>query len=321
MKLFPLIASAAAVFSTAISAQPVSWPSDKPVRIVVPYAAGGTADTLGRQLASQLQASLKQNFLVENRTGGGGLIGARFVSQSAPDGYTLAVSGGGSHVISPLLAGKGLETLSESTPIAMIGGLPSVLLVNPSSGVRSISELVVKVQGMPDGLTWGSPGAGTSSHLAGEILFQARKVKHTHIPYQGGTPALQNLMGNHILAAIVNLPAVVPHIKSGRVIALAVTSEVRVSGVPEVPSFGEEGLPNCDTWYGIAGPAAMPGPLVERINAEVRRALNTESLQKRLAVEYVQPRDMDVQGFSRHVRIEFERWMPHVQMLNAKAKQ
>ena len=317
MKILSLVTAAITLISTASTAQTVDWPSRKPVRIVVPFAAGGTADAVGRLVATQLQANLQQSFIVENRAGGGGAVGARQVSQSVPDGYTLVLAGGASHVIVPLLNGKGVETLSDATPIAMIGSLPSVLLVTPAIGVKGVKELIAKVQTLPEGLSWGSPGAGTSGHLAGEMFFRSLKLKQTHVSYQGGAPALNNLLGGHIHAAVMNLPAVVPHIKAGKITALLVTSEKRLPGLPDVPSFVEEGLPASDTWYGIAGPAAMPAPLVEKINNEVRQVLKADAVQKRLALEYFQPMDFDAERSTRYIKNDFERWGPLVQVISA----
>lgn len=295
---------------------PHDWPT-KPVRVVVPYAPGGTADTLGRLISQHLQAAYKQSFVVDNRGGGGGTIGSAQVVKAAPDGYTLVVSGIGSHVIAPVKI-KAFDPMGDFTHIAMLGGPPTVLVVHPSVPANNLKEFLTSVQSNKDGLSWGSPGQGTHGHLIGELFAQQTKIKQTHISYKGASPAIADLLGGQIPAAFVTLTSANSSMQAGKIKALAVTSAERLPDLPDVPTFTELGYPglNARTWFSLSGPAGMPAELVNAINAEVRRGLKTPALQKQLALEGIETDDWDPATFTRFMRSEIDRWAPLVQSLD-----
>jgi tripartite-type tricarboxylate transporter receptor subunit TctC len=304
-----------AAFSLSALAQAsvADWPS-KPVRIVVPFSAGGSSDTLGRNIAQQLQNSLKQSFVVENKGGGGGTIGSALVSKSAPDGYTLVVSGIASHVIA-LAKNKPFDPIADFTHIALMGGPPLVLVAHPSFPANNLQEFVAYAQRAKDGLSWGSSGQGTHAHLIGEVFAKEAKYNQTHISYKGAGPAISDLLGNQIPVAVVTLTAANSFIASGRLKAFAVTATARMADLPNLPTFSELGYPNlvATTWFGVSGPPGMPAALVEKINAEIRKGLKTEAMQKMMANEGIQSQDWDAATFTRFMRSETDRWMPIVQ--------
>ena len=310
-----MMATLASVFSIGVLAQgpAADWPQ-KPVKIVVPFAAGGSSDTLGRGIAQQLQAALKQGFVVENRGGGGGTIGSAQVSKSAPDGYTLVVSGIASHVIA-LAENKAFDPMADFTHIALLGGPPLILVAHTSVPANNLKEFVAWAQKAKDGLSWGSSGVGTHAQLIGEVFAKQARYKHTHVGYKGAGPAITDLLGNQIPAAFVTYTAANSFVASGKLKAFAVTATRRLAELPDVPTFSEQGYPDlvATTWFGISGPPNMPPALVERINAEIRKGIKSDAMQKMMAQEGIQTQDWDAATFSRYVRSESDRWLPVVQ--------
>ena len=197
-----------------------------------------------------------------------------------------------------------------------------MLVVNSSFGVNNLSEFATKAKGLPEGVTWGSPGLGSQSYLSAELLFGEMKLKNTHIPYEGGARALSDLLGGQINAAVLNLTSAVPHIKAGTIKALGITADKRLPAFPEIPTFVEEGFPQVDTgsWYGLVGPRGMPRPLVDTINTEVRKVLALEEMRKQLALQFIEPQDWDVDTFDTFFKGQFDRWGPVVKATGA-AKQ
>lgn len=317
-----MAATLAVIFSAGVQAQApaADWPH-KPVKIVVPFAAGGSSDTLGRGIALQLTNALKQSFVIENKGGGGGTIGSAQVAKSAPDGYTLVVSGIASHVIA-LAENKAFDPLADFSHIALLGGPPLVLVAHPSFPANNLQELVAYAQKTKEGLNWGSSGQGTHAQLIGEVFAQKAKYKHTHVGYKGAGPAINDLLGNQIPVAFVTLTAANAFVASGRLKAFAVTSSRRMPDLPNVPTFSEQGYPDlvATTWFGLSGPPGMAPALVEKINAEVRKALKTEAMQKMMANEGIQSQDWDAATFTRYMRSETDRWIPVVQSVQSVQK-
>ncbi len=310
-----LAAAMAGTFSLATWAQPATtdWPQ-KPVKIVVPFAAGGSSDTLGRGIALQLQNALKQSFVIDNRGGGGGTIGSAQVSKAPPDGYTLVVSGIASHVIA-LAENKAFDPIADFSHIALLGGPPLILVAHPSFPANNLQEFVAYAQKAKDGLSWGSSGQGTHAQLIGEVFAKQAKYKHTHVGYKGAGPAINDLLGNQIPVAFVTFTAANAFVNSGKLKAFAVTSTRRMPDMPNVPTFSEAGYPDlvATTWFGVSGPPGMPPAMVERINAEIRKGLKTDSMQKMMAQEGIQSQDWDAATFTRFMRSETDRWIPLVQ--------
>ncbi len=252
-----------------------AWPA-KPVRIIVPLPPGGTADTLGRLVAQRLSESLKESFVIENRPGAGGVIGSDFVAKAAPDGYTLVVSSVASHCVAPALSRNfPFDPVRDFTHIALFGGPPGVLVVNPSLPARDLREFIAYAKAQGGKLAYGSPGNGTQGHLIAEQLKQIAGFQMTHVPYKGAALAVADLIAGHLPVTSTTLTTAATQIKAGKARALAVSSMKRVPDFPDVPTFKELGYPDLTAtiWFSLSGPAGMPADIVSRLNAEVRRIL------------------------------------------------
>jgi tripartite-type tricarboxylate transporter receptor subunit TctC len=297
------------------------WPQ-KPIRLVVPYAPGGSADTLGRMIAKHLGEAFKQPVVVENKAGAGGLIGSQLVAKSAPDGYILVISGIGSHVIAPVEAANAFDPMKDFTHIALLGGPPIAMVVNAEQPIQDFKGFISYVSQQPKGLSWASPGQGTHGYLTGETFRRAAKLDMVHISYKGAGPAVADLIANQIPAGFMTLSSANAHVDSGKLRLLAVTAPRRLPEYPNVPTFAELGYPALTgtTWFSISGPPGMPPAIVDRINAEVRRGLQTPAAMKQMALEIMVTADYDAAGFTRFVAAEIERWAPAARALSAKAK-
>lgn len=293
------------------------WPQ-KPVKVTVPYAPGGSADLLGRTISDHLGKTLKQSFFVENRAGAGGTIGSQVVAKSPADGYSLVVSGIGSHVIAPASStAVGFHPLKDFTHIAPLGGPPTVLVVNADVPVRDLGGLLTYVPAQKNGLSWGSPGQGTHGHLIGELFTATTKLNMVHISYKGAAPAMVDLVGGQIQAGFVTLSSANAHMKSGKVRALAVTAAKRLKDYPDVPTFAELGYPQltATTWFAISGPAGMPAAVTEKLNAEIRKGLQSAEVQKVYALEGIETQDLSTEKFSAFFKAEIDKWTPLIQSL------
>jgi len=297
----------------ATSAAQPSWPQ-KPVRILVPYVAGGTADMLGRLVANHLSNAFGQPFVVENKGGAAGLIGSQQVARSAPDGYTLVVSGLGSHVVAPVNGQNSFDPMKDFTHIAFLGGPPTVLAVNVSTPVKNAKEFISYVKTMPNGLSWGSPGIGTHGHLIGELFRTDAKLDMIHISYKGAAPPVADLLGNQTQAVFVTLSSAGAHIKAGKLRGIAVTAENRLDDFPDIPTFAESGFPKLTamSWFSLSGPAGMPASIVNRLNTEVQKALALPDVREKLAKQGIQTRAMDAAAFTKLFASEIEFWTPYV---------
>ena len=302
-------------------AQPVDWPQ-KPIRIVVPYAPGGSADTLGRLIAKHLGDAFRQTVVVENKGGAGGIIGSALTAKSAPDGYTLVVSGIGSHVIAPVDQPAGFDPLKDFSHIAMLAGPPLALVVNAELPVKDFKAFVAYIQADPKGLSWGSPGQGTHGHLTGELFRTQAKLNMVHISYKGAGPAVADLIANQIPAAFMTLSSANAHVQSGKLRLLALSSPKRLPEYPGVPTLAEVGYPGLTgiTWFALSGPAGMPAALVEKINAEVRRGMQTAAAKAQMQAESMETLDLDPAAFTRYVAGEIERWTPAVRPVEKAGK-
>jgi len=298
-----------------------AWPS-KPVRVVVPFAPGGTADTLGRLVAHKLGETLKENFVIENRGGAGGVVGSDLVAKAAPDGYTLVVSGVASHCIAPAMSKNfPFDPLRDFTHIALFGGPPGVLVINPSLPARDLKEFIAYARAENGKLAYGSPGNGTQGHLIAEQLKQVAGIQMTHVPYKGASLAVADLIAGHLTVTSTTLTTAAAQIKAGRARALAVSSLKRVPEFPDVPTFAELGYPEltASIWFSLSGPAGIPPEIVNRLNAEVRRTLQLPDVRERLRPEGIEPGDLDPQQFTAFVAAELKRWAPIVRASGARA--
>ena len=299
-----------------------AWPA-KPVRIIVPFAPGGTSDMLGRLVAQKLTESLKQAFVVENVAGAGGLIGSDKVAKASPDGYMLVVSGVASHAIAPTLSKKvPFDPLRDFTHIALFGGPPCVLAVHPSFPARDLKQLVAYAKAQPGKLTYGSPGSGTQGHLVAENFKQLLGIDMVHVPYKGAGPAVADLIAAHIPAISTTLTTAAEQIKAGKARALAVSSTSRVPDFLDVPTFTELGHPEltATVWFSLSGPAGMPQEIVLRLNTEVRRILQLPEVLQRLRLEGIEPGNLDPKGFAAFVAAELKRWAPVIRASGAQVE-
>src|SRR5215470_3603215 len=297
------------------------WPA-KPVRLVVPFAPGGTADTLGRLVASKLGDTFKESFVVENRGGAGGVVGSELVAKAAPDGYTLVVSSVASHCIAPAMSKNfPFDPLRDFTHIALFGGPPGVLVINPSLPAKDLKQFIAYAKAEHGKLAYGSPGNGTQGHLIAEQLKQVTGIEMTHVPYRGASLAVSDLIAGHVTVTSTTLTTAATQIKAGKARALAVSSLKRIPEFPDVPTFGELGYPEltASIWFSLSGPAGLPPEIVTRLNAEVRRALKAPDVRERLRPEGIEPGDLDPQQFTAFVAAELKRWAPVVRASGAQA--
>ena len=315
-----LLCLGAVLLPCAAQAQ-ADWPS-KPIRIVVPYAPGGSSDTLGRAIGRHLAEAFKQSVVVENKAGAGGTIGSQLVAKAAPDGYTLVVSGIGSHVIAPVESPNMFDPMKDFSHIALLGGPPLAMVVNAEQPFKDVKGFISLVGSNPNGISWGSPGQGTHGHLTGELFRAATGLTMVHIGYKGAGPAVADLLGNQIPAAFMTLSSANAHVNSGRLRLLALSSPKRLPEYPEVPTFAELGYPGLTgtTWFSLSGPPGMPAALVEKINAEVRRGLQSPAIRKLLAAESMESADYDAATFTRFVSTEIARWTPAVRSVTSATK-
>ncbi|HEY7744142.1 MAG TPA: tripartite tricarboxylate transporter substrate binding protein, partial [Burkholderiales bacterium] len=293
----------------------------KPVRLVVPFPPGGTADTLGRIVAAKLTESLGQNFVIENRPGAGGLVGSDLASKAAPDGYTLLVSGIASHAIAPALAAKPpFDPLRDFTHIALFGGPPSVFAVHPSLPAKDLKAYVAFARARPHELSYGSPGNGTQGHLMAELFRQRAKIDIVHVPYRGAALAVIDAVAGHIHGVSTTVTTASAQIRAGRMRALALSSVERLPDYPGVPTFREAGYRDVvgTVWFSLSAPAGVPAEIVSRLNGEVRRILQLQDVRDRLRGDGIAPNQLDPKAFSDFLAAEVKRWAPVVRASGAR---
>ena len=294
--------------STLVQAQ--SYPS-RPVRLVVPLSPGGFADTPTRMLAPRLSEQLGRQFFVENKPGAGGTIGADFVAKSAPDGYTLLVTGT-PHVISAHLYKKlPYDALRDFTHIALIASGPYALVVNPQKlPVSSVKELISAARAQPGKIDFASSGNGSAQHLVGALFNSMAGIDLNHVPYKGSGPAMQDLIAGQVGVSFAGVPNVLGHVRSGRLRALGVTTATRWSELPDVPTLAEAGVPGYEAtlWLNVSGPAGMPADIVQRLNNEIAKALKDPEVQNNFRSGGVDAVWMGPQELNAFMRAEYEKW-------------
>jgi tripartite-type tricarboxylate transporter receptor subunit TctC len=283
---------------------------NKPVRIVVPFPAGGPTDVVTRSLADKLGNQLGQPVVVENRPGAGGAIGADFVAKSAPDGYTLVMATTSTHSIGPYLAKVPYDPEKDFTPIVWVGNATNILVVNNQLGVSSVKELIELAKKDPGKLNYATSGIGTVVHLTSEHFASMAGIKLTHVPYKGVQLSIPDLISGQVAILFDNIMTAQPHIKAGKVRALAISSPQRSPLVPDVPTVAESGLPGFEsvTWFGLLAPANAPRAVVERINAEVNRALQTQEVKDRFVILGFEPAGGTQADFAAVIRKDATKW-------------
>jgi tripartite-type tricarboxylate transporter receptor subunit TctC len=284
---------------------------DKPVRMIVPFPAGGAADIVARQVAQGLSAGTGAQFIVDNRAGAGGAIGTEAAARASADGYTLLFASSSSLSINPHLGVKAsYDVLRDFTPIALMGFAPNVLVVHPSVPARSVKELIGVAKSKPGVLNFASNGPGTLSHLTGELFMQRAGIKMVHIPYKGAAPATIDIMAGNVSVLFAAYPSISAQERTGRLRALAVTSAKRVEIAPNLPTVAEAALPGFESsqWWGLYGPAGLPDTIVKRLNAESNKVLQTAEVKKRLAADGAEPGGGTPQQLAAYHRADFEKW-------------
>lgn len=314
-------ATAAALFAAAGSASAQSSFPSKPVRIFVPYPAGGGVDVLARTLGDVVSRQWGQSVVVENRPGAGGVIASQALATSPPDGYTLIVVASG-HATNPFLYPKiPYDTFKDFTPISLLASSPNVLLVRADSPFKSLGDVIAAARAKPGTLSFAHAGNGTSTHLAGELLKNLAKIDLNAIPYKGGAPAINDLLGGQIPMSFNNGPESIGQLQAGTVRALAVTTASRAPFLPEVPSMSEA-VPGYDTevWWGLLGPAGMPPDVLAKLSQDFVAALNTEPVKERLAKLGALPIASSPQQFDAKIRADYKKWGPIIEAAGMKAE-
>jgi len=283
-----LLAASTVLAAPACPARAQPYPT-RPITIVVPFAAGGGNDILARLLGQHMGRALGQQFVIENRGGAAGTIGARATAKATPDGYTLMVGHSGLFAMAPGLYGSnaGYDPRKDFAPIGLIASYQQILVVHPSLPVRSIADLIALAKKEPGKITYATAGVGSGSHISTELLTSMAGIKLTHVPYRGSGAVQGDLVGGHVAMAIQTVPPVIAQIRSGQVRAIAVTGAARSPIFPDLPTVAEAGVPGYEAviHYGMVAPAGTPRPIVARLNAELRAALNTDDVRARIADE------------------------------------
>jgi tripartite-type tricarboxylate transporter receptor subunit TctC len=290
----------------------------KPVRIIVPYAAGGNTDITARAIAEKLSSVFKQQVIVDNRPGASTNIGSDAVARAAPDGYTMLMGGAANAINMSLFAKMPYDTLRDLAPVILCVKGANVLSIHPTVPARNLKELIALAKAKPGQLNFASSGAGSSNRMAGELLKVMAKIDITHIAYKGNTPALADTIGGHVHMIFSGVPALLPHIESGRLRAIAIGSLKRFSALPKVPTFDESGVKGYEatTWFGLMAPAKTPKDIIARWNAEVDRILKSPDLQKRFIADGLEPMGDSPQAFDKFVRDEIAKYERVVKAAN-----
>jgi len=307
-----LVAAVLALSAALVAAQgaATAYPA-KPVRVIVPFPPGGSTDVMGRRLAQELTKSLGQPFVVENRSGMNGSIGSDAVAKAAPDGYTLLVAGVGTNAINQALyPNHPYETVRDFAPIVLFAEGPNVVVVNPGFPAKTLPELVAMAKAKPGHYAFASNGNGSSGRLAMEMIEQATGIDLVHIPYRGGGPAMQDVLGGQVPIYVTNQDAALPHVKASKLRALAVTSAQRNPAYPDVPTVAESGVPGFSavSWFGLAAPAKTPRDIVDKLNAEVAKVLGRPEFRKQLEEQGFVVAAGTPEEFGAFMKNEVDKW-------------
>jgi len=304
-----LVLCAGMVAAPTVAAE--SWPS-RPIKLVVPFSAAGTADLLARLVADRLGPVLGQPVVVEHRPGAGGIVGQEQVARASPDGYTLVVSSLGSFIISPVFTPVPFDPFRDFTHIAYLGGQPVALFGNKDLPFRTLSDLVTYAKARPGALTYATISIGSQTQLLNEQFQAQAGIKMAHVPYRGAGQIVTDVLGGHIATGITALAAVGGQVSSGAVRGFAIASEKRLPAYPDLPTYVEQGYAGLvgSTWFALSGPANMPREIVDRLNAEVVRILHASDLQARFAREAIDTKSLDADAFTAYFKAEAARWTP-----------
>jgi len=307
------------IFVSAAGAQE-AYPS-RPVKFILPFPPGGGTDILGRVIAEQLSANLGQPVVTENRGGAGGNVGAEAAAHSAPDGYTIVLVAPSLAISKTLYSKLNYDPVKDFAPISLVATVPNVMITNPAVEAKNLQEFIELARSRPGAMNYGSGGAGTSNHLAGELFNIVTGTKLVHVPYKGVNLAMQGVLAGEIQLVFIGIPAALPHIKAGKLRALALVAPQRSPALPEVPTVAEAGLKDFEvtTWYGILAPAGTPRPIVSRLNAELVKIMHTPDVKERLAGMATDPLTSTPEEFAAYLKQEIAKWGDVVRKSNLKA--
>jgi len=309
----------AALISTSVSA--LDYPS-RPIRYIVPFAPGGPTDIMSRAFAEKIGAAWGQQVVVDNRGGAGGTIGAEVVARSAPDGYTVMIGHVGTHAINVSLYQKvGYDPVKDFQPISLLATLPFVLVVNAGFAPRNVKELLVLARAKPGSINFASAGSGGPTHLAGEMFKSAAAIDIVHIPYKGNAAALTELAGGQVQMMFSNMLTAMPHVRTGRLRALAVSTAKRSPQAPDLPTVAESGVPGFDVtpWYGVLAPAGLPAPLVAKWNREIVRIVPLPDMKEKFVAQGIDLASSTPAEFGALIKSEIPKWRKVVKDTGAKA--
>jgi tripartite-type tricarboxylate transporter receptor subunit TctC len=320
MRLLLAICASFGLLATPAAAQ--KWP-ERPVKIVVPYPAGGNVDGAARIIAEQLQTAFGQPFIVENKAGAGGLIGSESVAKAEPDGYTLLLGANGPILFAPEMASRrAYEWRRDFVPITMVSLTPIVLQVHPSSPAKNVKEFFELVRSQPGKLTMASPGPGTTNHLLSELLQSKMGVSWVTVQYRGNAPATTDLIAGHVNFNFDQVTVALPYIRDGRTRALGVTGAKRTAWLPDLPTFEEQGFPEIvgSTFTGLMAPAKTPAAIVARLNAELGRILGDPQVKAKFEAIGAEAVPMSAEAFTKYLETEDATWIPVIRKANIKAE-
>jgi tripartite-type tricarboxylate transporter receptor subunit TctC len=322
LRLLPL-----AVLGTALVPWPApaqtsdAWPS-KPLRFILPFPPGGGTDILGRIIAERLTASLGQPVVTENRGGAGGNVGAEAAARSAPDGYTIVLVAPSLAISTSLYSKLSYDAVKDFAPVSLVATVPNVMVTHPSVPANTLAEFIRLAKTKPGEMNFGSGGSGTSNHLAGELFNIVAGVKLVHVPYKGVNLAMNDVLSGQIHLVVIGVPAAAPHIKAGKLRALALVAPQRAAALPEVPTVAEAGLPKFEvtTWYGVLAPAGTSRTIVTRLNADLVKIMHSPDLKERLAAMATDPATSTPEEFAEYIKREIVKWGEVVRQAGLKAE-
>ena len=310
------------VFASYAAAQgaPAAFPS-KPVRIIVPFSPGGPADMIARPIAQGLTESWGHQIIVDHRAGAGGILAAELLAKSAPDGYTLMITTPGIVAVNPGLHAKlPYDTLKDFAGVTNAVTSSNIMVVHPSLPVASVTDLIRLARTRPGQMAYASAGNGSASHLGTEMFKSMAKVNIIHVPYKGAAPGVTDLIGGHVQLMIIGIPVAVPHVRSGRLKALGVTTLTRSPAAPDVPTLNESGLPGYEVlnWYGVLAPAKTPRDIIAKLNGEIRRIVHAPEMKPRFHAQGMEPAGNTPEAFDAHIRSELAKWTKLVKQAGIK---
>jgi tripartite-type tricarboxylate transporter receptor subunit TctC len=298
-----------------------SYPA-RPIRFIVPNAAGGTTDLVARTVAQKVSESIGQQLIVDNRPGSGGIVATEMVAKSTPDGYTLLMATIGNIAISPHLYAKlGYDAVRDFSPVTQLASAAYMLIAHPGVPARSVKELVAAAKSRPGELNYASAGSGTGSHLAAELFKSVAQVNIVHVPYKGGTPGLLDVIAGNVQIMFNGIPSSMPHLKAGRVKAFAVTTAARSPAAPELPTIAESGYPGAEStsWTGVLAPARTPASIVARLHGEFAKVLQQPDVRARLSADGAVPVGSTPREFAEYIKSELTKWGKVVKASGATA--